>query len=175
MLREVVPNASCIGFIASKHVWDHAPGVAIKEAARQHSIILVGSPLEGVLKEVEYRRVFESLEHEQAQALVVAENPENLQQRRLIVEFAETAHLPTVYPYRAFVESGGLMSYGADISELFGRLAGYADRILKGAKPGLLPIYQATRFDLVINLKSAKALGLNLPAALLTQAEELIE
>jgi putative ABC transport system substrate-binding protein len=170
-----VPNASRIGFIASKYVWDQAAGTAIREAAKHYSITVVGWPLEGLLKEMEYRRVFESFVREQAQALVVAENPENLQQRRQIVEFAQTAHLPTIYPYRAFVESGGLMSYGADIPELFRRLANYADRILTGTKPGLLPIYQATRFDLVINLRTAKALGLELPAALLTQAEELIE
>lgn len=175
MLREIAPKASRVGFIASKYVWDHAPGAALKEVARKNSITLVGSPLEGVLQETEYRRVFESLEREQAQALVVAENPENLQQRRLIVEFAETAHLPAIYPYREYVDIGGLMTYGVDIPYLFRRLAGYADRVLKGTKPGLLPIYQATKFDLFVNLRTAKALGLELPTALLAQAEELIE
>jgi len=175
MLREVVPKATRIGFVASKYVWDHAPGLAIREAAKENSVILVGSPLEGVLQEAEYRRVFDSLKLEQAQALVVAENPENLQQRRPIVEFAEAARLPTIYPYRAFVDSGGLMTYGADIPDIFRRLAAYADQILKGTKPGLLPIYQATKFDLIINLKTAKSLGIELPATLLARADEVIE
>jgi putative ABC transport system substrate-binding protein len=93
----------------------------------------------------------------------------------VIVALADEIRLPTVYPFRAFAELGGLMAYGTDISDVFRRLAGYADRILKGAKPGELPIQLASKLELVINLKTAKALGLDVPSTLLATADEVIE
>ena len=95
--------------------------------------------------------------------------------RRLIVELAEKYRLPTMCPYRDHVEAGGLMGYAVDLTELLRRMADNVHQILKGAKPGDIPIYQSTAFELWINLKTARALGLTLPPALLARAAEIIE
>src|SRR5262245_7230747 len=95
--------------------------------------------------------------------------------RDLIVTLAARYKLPTVYYARPFVASGGLVSYGPDIIDQYRRAAGYIDRILKGEKPADLPVQAATKYDLVINMKTAKALGLDVPATLLARADEVIE
>jgi putative ABC transport system substrate-binding protein len=96
-------------------------------------------------------------------------------QRRRLVDLAAKSRLPTVFPYRESVDVGGLMAYGPNIPDLFRRAATYVDKILKGAKPGDLPVEQPTRFELVINLKTAKALGLTIPPPLLARADQIIE
>jgi len=96
-------------------------------------------------------------------------------QRELIISLAARHKLPAVYPYRFFVEAGGLMSYGPNLIDLYRRTAGYVDRILKGEKPGTLPVQAPTKYNLVINLKTAKALGIEVPATLLARADEVIE
>lgn len=97
------------------------------------------------------------------------------QQRARIVQFAAKSRLPAVYPWREFVDAGGLMSYGANIADLFRRSATYVDKILKGAKPGELAVEQPTKFEMVINLKTAKALGFTIPPLVLAEADEVIE
>jgi putative ABC transport system substrate-binding protein len=96
-------------------------------------------------------------------------------QRELIISLAARHRLPAVYPYRFFVEAGGLMSYGPNLIDLYRRTAGYVDRILKGEKPGDLPVQAPTRYNLAINLKTAKALGIEVPTTLLARADEVIE
>jgi putative ABC transport system substrate-binding protein len=96
-------------------------------------------------------------------------------QRNMIIELAARHRLPAVYFERLFIDSGGLISYGADIVDQFRRAAGYVDRILKGEKPADLPVQQPTKYELVINLKTAKALDLAVPSALLARADEVIE
>jgi putative ABC transport system substrate-binding protein len=95
--------------------------------------------------------------------------------RDLIIALAARHHLPAVYPYRYFPAGGGLMSYGVDTADLFRRAASYGDRILKGGKPADLPVQAPTKFELVINLNTAKALGLDVPLTLLAHADEVIE
>jgi ABC transporter substrate binding protein len=106
--------------------------------------------------------------------LVLPDNFINAQ-RKLIVALAEKYRLPAIYPFRFFVSDGGLLSYGVDVVDMYRGAASYVDRILKGAKPGDLPVQQPTKFELVINLKTAKALGLDVPPALLARTDEVIE
>jgi putative ABC transport system substrate-binding protein len=99
----------------------------------------------------------------------------SLSNRELIVELAGRHHLPAVYPERSFVAGGGLISYGHDPIEMYRGAASYVDRILRGEKPGDLPVQAPTKYQLIINLKSAKALGLDVPPTLLIRADEVIE
>jgi putative ABC transport system substrate-binding protein len=107
--------------------------------------------------------------------LIVPASTPTISHRKLIIALAAQHRLPAIYPYRFFVADGGLVSYGADSVDPFRRAAGYVDRILKGEKPGDLPIQAPTKFELVINLKTAKALGLDVPSSLLARADEVIE
>jgi len=110
-----------------------------------------------------------------AGALVVLPTPMFFTERGRLVDLAAKNRLPTVFPYREFVDVGGLMAYGPDLADLSRRAATYVDKILKGANPGDLPVEQPTKFDLVINLKTAKALGLTIPPSLLLRADQVIE
>ena len=112
---------------------------------------------------------------ERTEALYVPANPFANTNRGLINELALAARLPTVHGFRQYVETGGLMSYGPNTPDLFRRAGDYVDRILRGAKPGDLPIEQPTKFDLIINLKTARALGLAVPPTVLARADEVIE
>ncbi len=113
--------------------------------------------------------------HQRADALMDWGSGFNFAHRGRVVELATKRRLPAIFPFREFVEAGGLMSYGVSLPDLFHRAAGYVDRILKGARPGDLPVERPRKFDLVVNLKTAKALGLTLPPSVLLQASEIIE
>lgn len=108
-------------------------------------------------------------------ALLVTSDPRNYVARQLIVDFAAEQRIPATYPWRESVAAGGLMSYGPDDADLYRRAAGVVDRILKGAKPAEIPIEQPTKLELLINLKTAKTLGLTIPPTLLARADEVME
>ena len=112
---------------------------------------------------------------EKAGALITLRNPVVVIHHREVADLAIKHRLPSMYDERTFVEAAGLMSYGADLADLYRRAAVYVDRILKGAHPGDLPVQQPTKFELVINLKTAKALGLTIPPSLLQRADQVIE
>jgi len=135
----------------------------------------VGPPVESPIQEAEYRRVFEAMTQEHVDALIVSDQVEHFTQRRLLVKLTDNSRMPALYPVREFVELGGLMAYGVNNIDQFLRAAGYIDKILKGTKPGEIPIYQPTKFELVINLRAAKALGLEVPGILLALADKVIE
>jgi putative ABC transport system substrate-binding protein len=120
-------------------------------------------------------RAFSEISRAKAQALYVIEDPIFFAHRVSILKLAATAGLPTMHDLRRWPEQGALMSYGPDVYDLFRRSANYVDRILKGAKPADLPVEQPTKFELVINLNTAKALGLEVPLTLLQLADEVIE
>ena len=123
----------------------------------------------------EIERAIDTFAGEPNGGLIVLPSPLALVHREMIVKLAAQHRLPTVYPFRYFVSSGGLMSYGANTVEVFRRSALYIDRILKGEKPAVLPVQQPTKFELVVNLKAAKALGLDVPWFLQQRADEVIE
>jgi putative ABC transport system substrate-binding protein len=135
----------------------------------------VGPALNHPIDEAEYRRVFAGLIQDRAEGVIVSDVDEQVGYANLIVELAEKSRLPAIYPYKLYVEAGGLMSYGTDVSVYGYNIANIVGQILKGAKPSEIPIRQATKFELVINLKAAKALGLSMPATLLVAADEVIE
>jgi putative tryptophan/tyrosine transport system substrate-binding protein len=109
------------------------------------------------------------------QAVITLADPFMNFYRREIVNLAAQYNLPAVYGFKEYVDAGGLLSYGASLSDTFRRAATYVDKILKGAKPGDLPVEQPTKFELVINLKTAKALGLTIPPSLLQRADQVLE
>ena len=115
----------------------------------------------------EYRRVFGEIAQDRPDAIIVSDISELVPYRQLIVELVEKSRLPAIYPFRHCVEAGGLMACGTDLVELWRRMADDVHQILNGANPGDIPIYQPTKFEFLINLKAAKALGLTLPPTLL--------
>ena len=123
----------------------------------------------------DFDRAFSEMTKARAGALTVLPSTMFLNERRRLVELAAKNRLPTVFPNRDSVDAGGLMSYGPSIADNFRRAAAYVDKILKGAKPGDLPVEQPTKFELVINLKTAKALGLTIPPSVLGRADQVIE
>ena len=123
----------------------------------------------------DFSSAFTSIASNRPDALYAFGNPVNFKNRKLIADFAAENRLPSIYEERLFVEVGGLMSYAPSFTDLFRRAATHVDKILKGAKAADLPIEQPTKFHFVINLKTAKALGITLPPTLLDQADELIE
>ncbi len=124
---------------------------------------------------VDIDRAFSEMTRAHAGALIVLSTPMFASERRHLVDLAAKNRLPTVFSFREYVDAGGLMSYGPKLADLFHRAATYVDKILKGAKPADLPVEQPTKFELVINLKTAKALGLRIPPVLLARADEVIE
>ena len=123
----------------------------------------------------DFDRAFETVRRLRPDALITVEDPLTASYTTPIAEFTASKQLPSLHGIREFVAAGGLMSYGANIADLFRRAADYVDKILKGAKPADLPVQQPTKFELVINTKTAKAFGLKVPAIVLARADEVIE
>ena len=136
---------------------------------------MTGALLGTTFNEAAYQRVFNSMAQDQVDALLVSDEGEHITYRIALVELAAKSRIPTLYPYRELVEVGGLMAYSIDLADAYRRVAGQITEILKGSRPGDIPFYQPTRFDLWINLKTAKALGLEIQAALLARADNVIE
>ncbi len=175
LLVEAMPKLSTVGYLVSRPYWEDPRGAAAREAAKQAGISLKAALMGSAFNEAEYQRVFRSMEQDRADALIVADEAEHRTNRATIVELAAKARIPAIYSYRDFVEAGGLMAYSIDLAEIYRRVANLIDKILRGANPGDIPFYQPTKFELVINLKTAKALGLEMPAMLLARADEVIE
>jgi putative ABC transport system substrate-binding protein len=179
ILKEAVPNASRVALLVPQAAWDGSvqPAYieAMRQAALQAGITLVGAPVSSPADEAQYRRTFASLAGGGVDALLADAFAENFAQRRLIVDLAAAARLPAIYPDRSIVEIGGLMAYAVDRSDIARRAAVQVDQILKGGNPGEIPFHQPTKFELVINMKTAKALGIAFAPTLLARADEVIE
>jgi len=175
LLVEAVPRVSNVHYLASQPHWERPSGAAAREAARRAGISLTGALLGTTFNETAYQRAFTSIKQDHADALMVSDEPEHLTYLIALVELAAKSRIPTLYSYRELVEAGGLMAYSIDLADIFRRVASQITEILNGARPGEIPFYQPTRFDLVINLRTAKALSLEMPATLLARADNVIE
>jgi putative ABC transport system substrate-binding protein len=175
LLKEAVPNVSRVAFLATQQAWNGKWGRVMREAAERAGVVSIAATVGDPMGEPEYRRVFAVVVKERAQALVVTDHAEGFANRRTIIELAAQDRLPAIYAYQAFVEAGGLMAYAFDAGDVRRRVADYIDRILKGARPAELPFQQPTKFELVINLKTAKALGLTIPPSILARADQVLE
>jgi putative tryptophan/tyrosine transport system substrate-binding protein len=174
LLKEAVPSTARAAFLGMRDGWEGSSGQVVRDAAAQMGISLVFIlPERGNPSEIE--RAFAEIEQQRPDAVLVSGEGDLYAHRQLIAELAEKKRLPTMCPYRDYVEAGALMGYAVDLAELLRRMADDVHQILKGAKPGDIPIYQPTKFGLLINLKTAKALALTLPPALLARADEVIE
>jgi len=171
LLKETVPRMSRVAVILdSVSRLDIRP---TKEAAHALGLVLILSP--ETATPTEFQNSFSLISRERAQAVYAPETPINVRYRDLIAELAVKHRLPTMYGSREFVEGGGLMSYGPKFSELFRRAAFYVDRILQGTKPADLPVEQPSKFELVMNLKTAKRIGLAIPPNVLARADGVIK
>jgi ABC-type uncharacterized transport system substrate-binding protein len=174
ILKEAIPSTTKAVFLGMRGGWEGALAQVLQGAAAQLGIALAFIfPQEG--KPAEIERVFAAIEEQRPHAVLVSGEGDLYANRQLIAELAVQKSLPTICPYRDYVEAGALMGYALDLPELFRRMADDVHKILKGARPGDIPIYQATKFELLINLKTAKAFALTLPPALLARADEVIE
>jgi putative tryptophan/tyrosine transport system substrate-binding protein len=173
ILISTVPGAKRIVVLYNPDTPSHIPGLkALEDSARtlrvqlQPVVARAGAEVEGA---------FTAIARAEAQALFVLSFQPYSAERQRLAELAIRHRLPTMFADRAHVEAGGLMSYGADLGDLFRRGAIYVDKIFRGAKPADLPVEQPTKFELVINLKTAKALGLTIPQSVLVRADQIIE
>ena len=174
LLREIIPTMSKLGCLALRLSWNGPTGSAIRAAAETVGLPLAVFLVEFGASEADYRTAFESISRE-ADAVMVVDSPEIYQNGTLIAKLVGDAKLPAIFTHPEPVEAGGLMAYSFDLIELYKRVANNIDAILRGAKPGDIPIYQVTKFELSINLKTAKQLGLSVPPALVASADKVIE
>jgi putative tryptophan/tyrosine transport system substrate-binding protein len=173
ILKQAMPSLTKVANLVSGG-WDQGFGSARREAGEQLGIALT----DRLLLEVDgaqLRRAFAEMAQQQFDAVIVDESGSFLAQRAIVVELAEKHRLPVIYPYRDYVDLGGLMAYAPDLGELAQRMANDVHLILNGAKPGDIPFYQPSKFQLIINMKAVKALELSLPQSLVAGANEVIE
>jgi putative ABC transport system substrate-binding protein len=173
MLRELVPRARVIGLLVNS---DNPNAKSQTDETRIAAEVLV-LKLEALTasRASGFNALFSSLKPRGVDALLVGADPFFNSQREVIVALEARYRVPTVYQWREFAEAGGLMSYGTSITDVYRRAGIYAGRFLKGADPADLPVVQPTKFELVVNLKTAKALSLEIPALLLSQTDEVVE
>jgi len=173
-LRQMVPTASKIAILVNPdnpvirlHVAEEVPQIVGK--------LGVALPIVEATTAEELDIAFASAAAQRPDAIVVLGDPLMIKNATRVTALAAKHRLPAIYPFRLFATNGGLVSYGPDVADMLRHAGDYVDKILKGTKPADLPVEQPTKFDLVINLKAAKALGLEVPASLLARADEVIE
>ena len=173
LLREAVPGASRLAVLLGPPA--PADPLFLREAEVAARTLHIELQVLRARDPGEFDNTFAAMTRERASAVLVLQHPIFFAHRALLAEFAVKHRLPTMLANREVVEAGGLMSYGANLEAMFRRAATYVAKILKGAKPGDLPVEQPTKFELVINLKTAKALGLTIPQSVLIRADEVIQ
>jgi putative ABC transport system substrate-binding protein len=173
LLKEAVPGISRVAVLSDPTVPTQA--LSLREAEVAARSLKVQLQVLEARAPSDFASAFSAMTKDRAGALVVVGAVMFFVQRTRIVELAAQSRLPAMYWAKEFAEAGGLMAYGSNIREMYRRAATYVDKILKGAKPGDLPVEQPTKFELVINLKTAKALGLTIPPSVLGRADEIIQ
>jgi putative ABC transport system substrate-binding protein len=173
ILRETLPNAARIGVLWNPTTPSHPTAVkAVEAASEKLGVQLVLTPA-GAVSEIE--EAFAMMARERVDGVLVLSSPLYNAQGAMLAEFQMRNRLPAIFANRASVDVGGLMSYGADLDDLYRRSAAYIDKILRGEKPADLPVEQASKYKMVINLKTAKALGITVPPVVFARADEVIE
>ena len=173
ILKEIVQNATPVAMF-----WNDAnPGMVLRAHEAQNAAVTLDLNLQsiGVHDLISFDAAFAKINGSQFNALLTLVDPFTREHRQRIVDFAAERHLPAIYESREFVDAGGLVSYGPSLPALLRRSADYVSMIFKGAKPGDIPVEQPTKFELIINLKTARALGLTIPPTVLERADELID
>jgi putative tryptophan/tyrosine transport system substrate-binding protein len=173
LLKEVLPRLSRVAVL-----WNAAnpySALVFKETQAGGQTLGIEVQSLEVRDPDDFDATFEVARRQLPEALITIEDPLTVGYRKRIADFAIGQQLPSLHGVREFAAAGGLMSYGASLADLFWRAAGYVDKVLRGAKPSDLPVQQPSKFELVINLKTAKALGLEVPPTLLARADEVIE
>jgi putative ABC transport system substrate-binding protein len=173
LLKEAVSQAANVAVLWNPANPSHALELSEVEAASRRLNVRLQRLGAGIPEEIE--RAFSAMARERADATLVLVDPLFMSQRTRLAELALKYHLPTMHGIREFVTAGGLMAYGVNVVEYVTRAARYVDKLLKGARAADLPVEQPTKFELVINLKTAKALGLTIPPSLLARADQVIE
>ncbi|MBM3573428.1 MAG: ABC transporter substrate-binding protein [Alphaproteobacteria bacterium] len=173
LLKEMVPALRRVAML-----WNAADdGMSARYRASETGAKMLGigvQPL-GVREPADFEQAFAAMARERPDAIFMVADPLTTGNRKRVFDYAEANRLPAIYEFDHYVHAGGLMSYAPDPEEVFGRVAALADRIFRGAKPADLPFEQPTRFRLVINLRAAKALGLEVPTSILLRADEVVE
>jgi len=171
ILKEIIPGTARVAILGDLRI--NAP--QLRELERVAQSLSMQTRVAEVKNAIDLGDAFGTAQNWRADALIVLSNPLTLAYRTQIAALAAKDGLPTIYLYRAHVGAGGLISYGPDLPDMFRRCGGYVGRILGGTKPADLPIERPARFELVVNLKTAKALGITIPEAILVRADEVIE
>jgi putative ABC transport system substrate-binding protein len=172
LLKEIAPGVARAALLFSPKTHTGQFFNAIDTTASSIGVQPVRAPVQ---EPAELESAVVALGRDPAAGLIVMPDAFMTVQQDLIITLAARHRVPTIYPYRFYVPGGGLVSYGSDLMDIYRRAAAYVDRILKGEKPGDLPVQQPTKFELVLNLRTAKALGLTVPPTLLARADEVIE
>jgi putative tryptophan/tyrosine transport system substrate-binding protein len=173
LIKEAVPGVTRVGLLANPNSL-YTPGLLTRKDAAARVLGLELPVVEAPAPD-HLERAFAALAAARVGAVMVQTDAMFITHRRRIVELAGRSRLPAVYGEREFVEAGGLMFYGASFAELYREIAGYADRILKGTRPADLPVEQPTKLELIINLRTARALGLTIPSSVMGRADRLLE
>ena len=172
LLRDVVPSARQIAVLSDSTM---GPNQGVPEALSAAAALGFTAKVYTVQSVADFGSAFQAIRRDKTDGLLVLASPMLNANRKSLIQLVAQNHLPATYEVRAFVEDGGLMSYGPSFAQMYRRSAAYVDKIIKGAKPADLPMEQPTKFELVVNIQAAKALGLVFPPSLLLRADDVIQ
>jgi putative ABC transport system substrate-binding protein len=173
VLHEALPQATRIGVLWNPTTPSHPP--ALKSVAAAAEQLKLQAVMVEARTAADLPRAFGTLANERVEALLVVSSPLSFQERTTIAELCLAQRLPAIFGFRQNVQAGGLLSYGVELGEQLARAATYVDRVLRGARPADLPVEQAAKFHLIINLKTAKAMSLTIPQRVMVRADRVIE